>query len=121
MWRLRKLRDESDLEGVLDGGRPADGGQEILEAGEILEPAAELGLVSRAPAAADRASTPRDFRRERHLECPDLVSVGGGIVAAKAARDSAHGIEDRAAVDNDERAGGANVWSLRKPVARMSR
>ncbi len=30
-------------------------------------------------------------------------------MAAKAARDSAHGIEDGAAVDNDERAGGANV------------
>ena len=30
-------------------------------------------------------------------------------MAAKAAGDSAHGIEDGAAVDDDERAGGANV------------
>ena len=53
----RKLRDQSDLEGVLDGGRAADGGQEALEAGEVLKPAAELGLDG-GVASADRAPRP---------------------------------------------------------------
>ena len=46
---LRKLSDKRELQGVFDGGRAADSGQEELKAGEILKPSAELGLVSRAP------------------------------------------------------------------------
>ncbi len=40
----REPGDQGDLEGVLHGGRPADGGQEAFEAGEVPEPAAELVL-----------------------------------------------------------------------------
>ena len=58
MWRFGKLGDEGDLEGVLDGGRAADRGQEEFEAGEILEPAAEFGLEAES-ASADRARSSR--------------------------------------------------------------
>ena len=102
-----KLSDKSQFQGVLDGGCAADSGQEEFEAGEALKSPAQLSLGGKAGVCSSHCRACGSWRGQMP-GCVQLTTVARGIVAAKAAGNSTHRVEDRATIDNDERAGSAN-------------